>query len=256
MVSAVVFAGGVGARMKSQDVPKQFLIVDGKPIIIRTLEVFSNHPEVDEIVVACLESWIPVLAEQIDRYHVQKVRAVVPGGANGHGSIHNGLMKAAESAKDDDIVLICDGVRPMITEQLVSNCIREAREHENAVPVTPSIDSVLESFDGSTCRKSYKRSNMFITQAPQGYTFRKILWAHKEAEKRGITNPTSSAELLLELGEDIHIFIGERQNIKVTTPEDLYTLRSGYYYNRYRAFASEELLNERMSEGESKWEKQ
>ena len=106
-------------------------------------------------------------------------------------------MKAAESAKDDDIVLICDGVRPMITEQLVSNCIREAREHENAVPVTPSIDSVLESFDGSTCRKSYKRSNMFITQAPQGYTFRKILWAHEEAEKRGITNPTSSAELLL-----------------------------------------------------------
>ena len=85
---------------------------------------------------------------------------------------------------------------------------------------------------------------MFITQAPQGYTFRKILWAHEEAEKRGITNPTSSAELLLELGEDIHIFLGERQNIKVTTPEDLYTLRSGYYYNRYRAFAKEELQND------------
>ena len=86
MVSAVVFAGGVGSRMKSQDVPKQFLIVDGKPIIIRTLEVFSQHPEVDEIVVACLESWIPVLEEQIERYHVQKIRAIVPGGANGHGS--------------------------------------------------------------------------------------------------------------------------------------------------------------------------
>lgn len=244
MVSAVIFAGGVGARMKSGEIPKQFIEVDGKPIIIRTLEVFSGHPEVDEIVVACLKSWIPVLKEQVKQYDIKKIQAIVPGGSNGHGSIHNGLMKAAETAKPEDLVLICDGVRPMITEKLVSDCIRETRIYENAVPVTPSIDSVLESFDGSSCKKSYERKNMFITQAPQGYTFRKILRAHEEAEKRGITNPISSCELLLELGEEIHIFMGERQNIKVTTPEDLYTLRSGYYYNRYRAFAREELQYE------------
>lgn len=241
MVSVVVFAGGVGARMKSQDIPKQFIEVDGKPIIIRTLEVFDTHQEVDEIVVACLESWIPILKEQLQRFGIKKVRAVVPGGENGHGSIHNGLMEAAKTAVPEDIVLICDGVRPLITEKLISDCIRETREYENAVPVTASIDSVLESFDGSTCKKSYERKQMFITQAPQGYTFKKILWAHDEAEKRGITNPISSCELLLELGEEIHIFIGERQNIKVTTPEDLYTLRSGYYYNHYRSFAREEL---------------
>lgn len=241
MVSAVIFAGGVGARMRSSDIPKQFIEVDGKPIIIRTLEVFEAHSQVDEIVVACLEGWISTLWDQIARYGIRKVRAIVPGGNNGHGSIHNGLMEAAKTAKPEDIVLICDGVRPMITEKLVSDCIRETEQYENAVPVTPSIDSVLESFDGVSCRKSYERRQMFITQAPQGYTFRKILWAHEEAEKRGITNPISSAELLLELGEEIHIFIGERQNIKVTTPEDLYTLRSGYYYNRYREFAREEL---------------
>lgn len=206
--------------------------------------MFSSHPEVDEIVVACLEGWIPVLKEQIAEFGIRKVRAIVPGGANGYGSIHNGLMEAAKTAKGDDIVLICDGVRPMITGELVTNCIRETREYENAVPVTKSIDSVLESFDGVHCKKSYERGNMFITQAPQGYTFRKILWAHEQAEARGITDPTSSCELLLELGEEIHIFLGERQNIKVTTPEDLYTLRSGYYYNRYRAFAKEELSYE------------
>lgn len=244
MVSTVIFAGGMGMRMQNQDIPKQFLTVDGKPIIIRTLEVFSSHPEVDEIVVACLEGWIPVLKEQIAEFGIRKVRAIVPGGANGYGSIHNGLMEAAKTAKGDDIVLICDGVRPMITEDLVTNCIRETREYENAVPVTKSIDSVLESFDGVHCKKSYERGHMFITQAPQGYTFRKILWAHEQAEARGITDPTSSCELLLELGEEIHIFLGERQNIKVTTPEDLYTLRSGYYYNRYRAFAKEELSYE------------
>ena len=240
MVSTVIFAGGVGARMNSKDIPKQFLVVDGKPIIIRTLEIFDRHPQVDEIVVACLESWIPVLKEQLVQFGIRKVRSIVPGGTNGFGSIHNGLIEAAKTAQPDDLVLVCDGVRPMISEQLVSNCIQETRAFGDAVPVTPSIDSLLESFDGQITRKSYQRSTMFITQAPQGYTFRKLLWAHDEAEKRGITNPVSSCELLLELGEEVHIFQGERQNIKVTTREDLYTLRSSYYYERYRAFAREE----------------
>ncbi|MGN0293655.1 MAG: 2-C-methyl-D-erythritol 4-phosphate cytidylyltransferase [Lachnospiraceae bacterium] len=244
MVAAVIFAGGVGARMKSADIPKQFIEVDGKPIIIRTLEIFSQHPEIDKICISCLESWIDVLKEQIEQYGIKKVEAIVPGGSNGYESIHNGLMAAAEGAQPDDLVLICDGVRPMISGELVSNCIRETKEYGSAVPVTPSIDSVLESKDGVNCSRNYPRSEMFITQAPQGFTFEKILWAHEEAEKRNITNPTSSCELLIELGETVHIFIGERQNIKVTTPEDLYTLRSHYYYQHYRRFAQEEFKYE------------
>lgn len=240
MVAAVIFAGGVGARMKSADIPKQFIEVDGKPIIIRTLENFSNHPGVDKIIISCLGSWIDVLKEHIKHFGIKKVEAIVPGGNNGFESIHNGLVKAAEGAKPDDLVLICDGVRPMISRHLISNCIRETEQYGSAVPVTPSIDSVLESKDGIYCNKNYPRSEMYITQAPQGYTFEKILWAHDEAEKRGIGNPTSSSELLIELGETVHIFIGERQNIKVTTPEDLYTLRSHYYYQHYRKFAQEE----------------
>lgn len=246
MVSAIIFAGGTGARMKSQDIPKQFLTIDGKSIIIRTIEIFSKHKEVDEIVVVCLKGWIPTLKNQLAEFSIKKVRAIVAGGENGHQSIHNGLMKAAEHAKDNDIALICDGVRPMITEQLVSTCIGEARKYGSAVPVLQSIDSVLESADGCICRKSYKRSNMFITQAPQGYTFEKILWAHREAEKRGIESPTSSAELLLELGEEVHLFNGERQNIKVTTQDDLFILRASYYYNCHREFAKEELENEKF----------
>ena len=244
MVAAVIFAGGVGARMKSADIPKQFIEVDGKPFIIRTLEVFSQHPGIDKICISCLESWINVLEAHIKHYNIKKVEAIVPGGSNGYESIHNGLMAAAEGAKPDDLVLICDGVRPMVSNQLISNCIREAAEYGSAVPVTPSIDSVLESKDGTYCNKNYPRSEMFITQAPQGYTFEKILWAHEEADKRNITNPTSSSELLIELGEAVHIFIGERQNIKVTTPEDLYTLRSHYYYQHYRRFAQEEFKYE------------
>lgn len=240
MVSAVIFAGGVGARMNSVNTPKQFLEVDGKPIIIRTLENFQNHNEVDNIVISCLEAWIPKLQELVNKYNITKVRSIVPGGTNGHGSIHNGLVEVDKEALPDDVVLICDGVRPLLSEKLITDCIKTATKFETAVPVTPSIDSVLESKDGQKCSKSLPRGEMFITQAPQGYTMRKIMWAHAEAERRGILNPISSSELLIELGEEVNIFVGDRDNIKVTTPEDLRYLRAYYYYRRYKNFAREE----------------
>ena len=240
MVHAMLFAGGVGARMKSLDIPKQFIEVDGKPIIVRTLEKFSRHPLVDDIVVACLEDKIDYLWDLIKEFRIPKVISIVKGGSNGYQSIHNGLLEVQKHSAEDDIVLICDGVRPLVSAELISNCIKNAQQYEAAVPVTPSIDSVLESKDGATCCKNYPRGEMYITQAPQGYTMRKIMWAHSEAEKRGIKNPTSSGELLIELGETIHIFTGDRENIKVTTPEDLIFLRSRYYYKSFKNFAREE----------------
>ncbi len=241
MVHAMIFAGGTGTRMKSENIPKQFIEVDGKPIIIRTLENFAFHPLVDDIVIACIASGIDHLKSLIEQYRIPRVKAVVEGGSSGFESIHNGLVEVAKQASDTDIVLICDGVRPVMSEQLISECIELAKEHETAVPVVRSIDSVLVSEDGKSCKVNMPRENMYITQAPQGYTMRKIMWAHDEASKRGLVNPTSSADLLIELGETIHIFIGERDNIKVTTPEDLYTLRSHYYYEHYKKFAKEEL---------------
>lgn len=244
MVHAMIFAGGTGTRMKTENIPKQFIEVDGKPIIIRTLENFEEHPFVDDIVISCIASGIEHLKRLIEQYRIKKVKAIVPGGANGFESIHNGVVKVAEDADEKDIILICDGVRPVMSEQLISDCIELAKEHETAVPVVRSIDSVLVSENGSTCNVNMPRENMYITQAPQGYTLRKILWAHDEAARRGLVNPTSSADLLIELGETVHIFIGERDNIKVTTPEDLFTLRSHYYYEHYKRFAKEEFRYE------------
>ncbi len=241
MVSAMIFAGGVGERMKSADIPKQFLEIEGKPIIIRTLEHFSNHSEVDAIVISCIESWIDVLKEQIKKFNISKVVDIVPGGSNGHESIHNGLVRVQEYSKPEDLVLICDGVRPILTEELISTCIADTRKYQSAVPVTPSIDSVLYSEDGVMCGKSFVRSTTYITQAPQGYTMEKIMWAHAEAKRRNIDSPTSSSELLIELGEQVHIFTGIRDNIKVTTPEDLHVLRATEYYTHFKNFAKEEL---------------
>ena len=240
MVSALIFAGGVGRRMKSEDIPKQFLEVEGKPIIVRTIEHFSSHTMVDKIVVVCLETWIEEFQRDVVKYNLKKIDSILPGGDTGYQSIHIGLMEIAKETTKDDIVLICDGVRPMLSEALITTCIQEARKFGTAVPVTPSIDSVLYSEDGSVCSKNCERKKIFITQAPQGYTMERILEAHKLAEERGIES-VSSADLLLELGQEIHIFQGIRENIKVTTQEDLNSLRATRYYEHFKAFSKEEL---------------
>mgnify|MGYP000331138367 FL=1 len=188
----------------------------------------------------CVENWLDVLNQDIEKFGIKKVIKTVPGGATGYHSIHNGLLEVAKVASDDDIVLICDGVRPMLSEDLITTCIEDAKKYESAVPVTPSIDSVLYSEDGENCNKNYERRKMFITQAPQGYTMRKIMWAHEQAEEKHL-DPVSSGELLIELGENIHIFQGIRENIKVTTPEDLESLRAIQYYEHYKQFAKEVL---------------
>ncbi len=257
MVYAVIFAGGVGRRMTEgsagsefaemrgsgqpaseqipanggTDIPKQFLMVGGKPIIIRTLMHFEEHPAVDGIVIACLPDWIPRLSEMLREYHIRKVTAVVPGGETGYLSIHNGLMALAESGVSGaDIILICDGVRPILTERLITEAIDCAENYGSAVPVMPSIDSLLFSENGETSGASYERNKMFITQAPQGYRMEKILWAHDEAEKRNWHDAVSSSELLIGLGEEVHLFRGERANIKITTKEDLEILRANDCY--------------------------
>lgn len=240
MVTALIFAGGVGARMKSEEIPKQFLEVGGIPIIIRTLQHFSSHKMVDNIVVVCLESWINKLKQDIEKFKIEKVVGILPGGETGYQSIHRGLMRISETAREDDIVLICDGVRPILSESLITICIKDAKVFETAVPVTPSIDSVLYSEDGINCSHNIARKKIFITQAPQGFIMRRILDAHKQAEEQHIES-VSSADLLLELGQEIHLIPGIRENIKVTTPEDLRALRATHYYEHFKAFSREEL---------------
>ena len=240
MTSALIFAGGVGSRMKSKEIPKQFLTVEGKPIIIHTLEHFSNHEMIDNIVVVCLEGWLEELKYQIEKYSVKKIVGIIPGGKTGFQSIYNGLNRVSEISKAEDLVLICDGVRPMLTEELITTCIEDAKKYGTAVPVTPSIDSVLYSEDGKTCSKNLDRKSIYITQAPQGYRMKKVMDAYNEAISKGVES-VSTGDLMIELGHEIHIFKGIRENIKVTTPEDLKVLRANQYYEHFKSFSREEL---------------
>ena len=126
---AVIFAGGVGRRMNTKSRPKQFLEYNGKPIIIYTLELFDNHPMIDGIVVSCVESWIPFLQKMLKKFEINKVMKIVPGGETGQDSIYNGLVAAKEFSKtENDVVLIHDGVRPLITEQTITDNIETVHD--------------------------------------------------------------------------------------------------------------------------------
>ena len=242
MVTALIFAGGTGERMKNTDRPKQFLSVNGVPIIIRTLRYFSEHAMVDNIIIVCLESWIEQLKIEIEKFRIKKVVGIVKGGSTGFKSIRKGLDRAKEMSSDNDIVLICDGVRPILSETLITMCVKETEIYGTAVPVTKSIDSVLFSEDGVNCAKNIKREKIYITQAPQGYKMKIIMSAHKTAEEKGF-QAISSADLLLDLGRDVHLIPGIRENIKVTTREDLNMIRATEYYEHFKIFSKEELEN-------------
>ena len=174
---AMVFAGGVGQRMNTKTMPKQFLELHQKPIIIYTLEQFDNHPEIDGIVISCLESWIPYLEKLVKKFNITKVKAIVPGGDTGQDSIYNGINKAYELFPEDSIVLIHDAVRPIINEELITNNIATVKKYGNAITVAPAIETItIKEAD------SIEVGEIKITTPVDFYTFRAIIDAKENSQ--------------------------------------------------------------------------
>lgn len=221
---AVIFAGGAGQRMGSE-IPKQFLKVFGKDIILHTLDLFEDNENIDEIYIACIEDWIPYVEELISKYGVKKVRRVFPGGISGQDSIFIGLSEVKKD-HDNAVVLLHDGVRPLVSQETITNCVRSVIENGSAVTVTPCFETPVQSTNGKTVEQMPQRSIMYTAQAPQGFFLNDILEAHyKERE----VNPNyegivDSCGLMFKNGVDSYLVIGNRGNIKVTTPEDYCTL--------------------------------
>ena len=226
-VITVIFAGGSGVRMGAGK-PKQFLEVNGKPIIIHTLEIFENHPQVDEIYVACKEDYIEKLKKLLHRFDIQKVKAIVPGGDTGMDSIFRGLTAAKENAGADDIVLIHDGVRPIISDDLVDEVIATVKEKGAAAICTPMFETPIMSKSGEFVEETPLRSECYTAQAPQGFKLDEVYAAHEETRK---SNPryegiVDNCTLMKNSGKKVAIVKGPRSNIKVTTTEDIYILRA------------------------------
>lgn len=224
---AVIFAGGSGTRMNTKSRPKQFLEYNGKPIIIYTLELFDNHPLIDGIVVVCIESWIPFLEKMLKKFEIDKVVKIVKGGNTGQESIYNGLVATEEYSKksDDTIVLIHDGVRPLITESTITQNIEKVKESGSCITCIPATESfVVRQPDGNL--KIPSRPNSLIARAPQSFYLKDILEMHIKARCEGKFDFIDSCTMMNFYGFNLTTIMGPMENIKITTPTDFFIFKA------------------------------
>lgn len=218
---ALLTAAGSGTRMH-QDIPKQFLHVDNKPIIIHTMEAFQRHPSIDAIIVVTIDSWSEVVWAYAKQFNIDKLKWVVPGGNTGQESIHNGLVTLANAGIGEEIVvMIHDGNRPLVTSEIISDSLVTFKKYGSAVAVIPCTEVVFESEDGFSSCVSTEREKLFRTQTPHTYRLNDLLEAHKEAAEKGITGTAASCMLMKELGKMTYFSKGSEANFKLTTLEDL-----------------------------------
>lgn len=222
---AVIFAGGSGKRMNTVSRPKQFLELYGKPVMIYTLEIFDNHPMIDGIVCVCIEPWIPFLEKQLKKFEINKVNAIVPGGETGQDSIYNGLVAAQKSYGDDCNVLIHDGVRPLITEQTITDCVHTVSDKGNCITCIPATETFVVKQDDGTIEIP-TRDKSLIARAPQCFKLKDILDAHHKAQEIGRHDFIDSCSLMRFYGHQMNTIIGPMENIKITTPTDFFIFRA------------------------------
>lgn len=217
---ALIIAGGAGNRMQ-QDIPKQFLTVNEKPVIVYTLEAFEKHPEIDTIAVVCIEGWENVLLAYAKQFNITKLKHIIPGGKNGQDSIRNGVYELEKKYKKDDIVIIHDAIRPLVSAEIISDNIRVTREYGNAITVIPCAEAMMQTEDGVVSIGSYPRDNLKRTQTPQAFFIGDICDLHRRALEAGITNSVASCTLKIEMGEQVYFSAGSEKNLKLTTVEDI-----------------------------------
>lgn len=222
---AVIFAGGVGARMQRGTRPKQFLEIHGRPVIVHTLEIFQRHPEIDGIAVSILPEYRSYFERLVTRYELDKVQWIVDGGATGQESRHNALNAVASKQDPETIVLIHDGVRPLIDADLISKNIHAVQTHGTAITCTKVTETVVVG-EGEGIDKVIPRDPLWAAQAPQSFRLTEILGVYDQAVADGENDSIDSCTLMRHYGHDLQRVEGPRTNIKITTAPDYYICRT------------------------------
>lgn len=220
MVVGLIIAGGVGQRM-GQEIPKQFINVNDKPVIIYTLEAFQNSDNIDVIAVVCLDGWQHILEVYAKQFNITKLKHIITGGDCGQSSIRNGVFELEKLYSEKDIVLIHDAIRPMVTENIINDCIETTKKYGNSITVIPCAEAMLKTEDQISSTESYPRNNLKRTQTPQGFFIGDICDLHREALEKGITDSVASCTLMIELNKKVYFSKGAEKNIKLTTIEDI-----------------------------------
>ena len=216
----LLIAGGVGARM-GQDIPKQFLHIQDKPVIVYTMERFQNNPQIDGIVVVTLPSWIAFVEAYAKQFNITKLKSVVAGGESGHDSIHNGIVQISKLYPSDTAVMIHDGIRPMVDNDVISDNLSVYRQKGNATVVIPCAEVIFHSDVPTESNQVLDRSKVWRTQTPQTFRLDKLLWAHDEVVRRGLKSPVATCHLFSMLGETVYFSKGSEKNLKLTTMDDI-----------------------------------
>ena len=222
---AIIFAGGVGKRMKTNGIPKQFLEINEIPIIIHTLNIFNNTEQIDAIIIACVNTHIDYLKKLIEQYKISKVKGIVNGGRTGQESIINALEKAKEiSVSDSDIVLIHDGDRPIIDSKLIIDNIKCVKKYGTSITCLKQRETTIISKSHENVEEITNRDETYVARAPQSFYLDDIVEAERKSLKNGDIECIDSCSVMKKYGKykNPHIVLCSNDNIKITTPEDYY----------------------------------
>ena len=224
---ALILAAGTGSRMGNADKPKQFLPIYGKPLMIHTIEAFEMHDDIDSIVVVTSEGYEDQVKVWCKQYDLGKVKAVVHGSDSRQGSVYNGLQALKNlGVKDDDIIVIHDAARPLISQNIISNNIEACKKYDAVDTVIKASDTIVASSDSERITNIPNRSELYQGQTPQTFKFALISEAHENAKAGKIPNVTDDTKLVISMGKEVHLVEGSKQNFKITTFDDLMMLKA------------------------------
>lgn len=217
---ALILAGGCGSRT-AQDIPKQFMNVYEKPLIIYTLENFEHHPDIDGIAVVCLDGWHEVLRAYARQYNITKLKWIVRGGEDGQESTRKGIEALREVCDPEDVIMVHDAIRPFLTPEVITDAIVKCKQKGSGLSAVRCQETIVRTGDGISGDEGIGRQEIMRVQTPQAYKYGKALWAYEEAERRGIRGEVYINTLMLRLGERVYFSKGTDKNIKVTMIDDL-----------------------------------
>lgn len=219
---AVIIAGGLGKRM-GENIPKQFIEINNKPVFIYTLEAFEKHPMIDAIELVCIDGWQEKAMEYIKKFNITKLKWIVTGGKTGQESIRNGVFNLEKKCNNDDNIIIHDGVRPLLDEEVLTDVIKKCEKYGNGVSSMPYNEQIFLIDNEETTSQYIPREKLRRVVTPQAYKFQKLYWAYQEAfdKEIGIYGSSYTNTMMVELGEKLYFAKGSEKNIKLTTKENL-----------------------------------
>ena len=225
---ALILAGGVDPRFQMA-IPKQFVIVENRPIIVYTLQVFQNHQEIDKIIVSCLHGWKEMVQAYAKQFNITKLVEIVEGGVDAQESSRKGIEWLKNNGKTDDLVVIHDAIRPLVTDDLISDSIKCCREYGMGVAAVRSMDTVMLTEDGTSGQENISRDSIRRIQTPQTYRLDYLDRMHQKAVEQGITHCVDNNSMLAKLGDTIHFSKGSDFNIKINQVEDVEMFKALYH---------------------------